>query len=242
MNETTYAEFLKSGVGAFAGAFFAFLFLRLAEWLKSLHDRKVRHYDALLKLEYQGNMLLDAIACNLYDIDQIILSVEESQKTGDIMIPGNRPVPFEFDDGVLYDLANLDMVNEVLYYKCKIKRLNGDIANLVAGQDLFTRALLEGKLTKENYMRDSANCVSKFSLLRAHLSAFEAKTKRLVAESVVRASRDRSFWRRHLSFSIRRQHERSFEATVTKHLAQLDKDIQMVEERSRKEIEQAQSE
>jgi hypothetical protein len=236
-----YAEFLKSVFGAFAGAFFAFLFLRLAEGLKSLYDRKCRHHHGLIKLEYQGNMLLDAIGCNEYEIDQIIQSFELGEKTGQITIPANRPVPFQFDEQVLYDLANIEMINEVLSYSVQIKRFNSDIAGIVSLYDLFKTALLQGNLSKENYIRNYAICVSKFKELRAHLAAFETRTKRLVAMAVVRARCDRPILNRLLHLSIRTRHERSFETAVTKHLTQQEKDIQMVRERSRREIERVRS-
>ena len=46
MIEQLYADLLKDSFAAFAGAFFAFIFLRLAEALTAIYQRKVKHYQA----------------------------------------------------------------------------------------------------------------------------------------------------------------------------------------------------
>lgn len=233
-----YAEFFNRAFGAFAGAFFAFLFLRLAEGLKSLYDRKVRHHHGLIKLEYQGNMLLDAIGLNRYEIDQIVASFDAGQVSGDIIFTTNRPVPFDFDAGVMYDLTNLDIINQVLSYRLQINRFNADIDGVLSMSDLFRTSFLEGNLGKENYVRNYAISVSKFKDIRAFLDAFEKTTKRLVATAVVRAQRDKPFLNKLVPFAVRTRHERSFETAVRTQLEQQEKELQATRDRSRHEIQE----
>lgn len=238
MVEKLQVEFLKPFFAAFAGAFFAFLFLRLAEMLKHFYDRKVKHYNALIKLEYKGNGLLDAIGRNQYQIDQIIQSFEAGQKMGAITIPANRPLSFEFDDAVMYDLANIEMINEVLSYSVEVKRFNSDIAGILSVYDLFKTALLQGTLSQEDYLRNYELYVSKFKELRAYLDNFETKTKRLMAMSVVRARKDKPLFTRLITLCMKTRHEKSFEKAVSAQLEQLEKDIEMVTKRSQQQIEE----
>ena len=181
---------------------------------------------------------MDAIGCNQYEINQIVGSFQLGQRTGQITIPANRPVPFDFPQDVLYDLANIQMINEVLSYSLQIKRFNNDIEGILALYDLFKTALLQGTLSKENYISNYALCVSKFVELLDHLAAFETRTKKLVATACVRARRDRPILSRLLPLYLRTKHERSFARAVTRQLEQLDKDIEMVKQKSREEIEQ----
>jgi hypothetical protein len=146
-------------------------------------------------------------------------------------------LPFEFDDRILYDLANLQMINDVLSYTLQIRRFNRDIAGIVSLYDLFKTALLQGTLSTEDYVRNYAMCVSKFKELRAHLDAFETKTKRLVAMSVVRARRDRPFLNRLIPLSIHTRHERSFDRALAQHLVQQEQEILVVRKKSREEID-----
>lgn len=57
-----YADIVKIGAAAFFGAYFAFVFSRIAEHLRRIYDRQKKHYDALVRFEHEINNYLTIIA------------------------------------------------------------------------------------------------------------------------------------------------------------------------------------
>lgn len=92
-------QLLTQGFSAFAGAFFAFLFLRLAEFLSKIYQRQVKHYNSLVILETQLNELGGIIHDNIY----LIPFFRNAITSGNIYFSKLRQLPI--DRG--YDPQNL---------------------------------------------------------------------------------------------------------------------------------------
>ena len=84
-------ELLIPGFGAFAGAFFAFIFLKLADFLTRVHERKVRHFNSLVLLETQLNVLLGIIHDSTIAVSFFIKII----KSGKIYFGKLRQIPID---------------------------------------------------------------------------------------------------------------------------------------------------
>src|SRR4051812_269798 len=56
-------------LGAFAGAFFAFLFVRFGDGLKKVYERKEKHHTSLVRLQHYFNECLSITADNEFIAD-----------------------------------------------------------------------------------------------------------------------------------------------------------------------------
>jgi uncharacterized protein YjiS (DUF1127 family) len=229
-------EYLFETYAAFAGAFFAYIFLRFAETMGKLYERRTKHYEAIVRLERMASRLLDDIGTDLYEIDQIVSIHDASTKAGQITVTGNRPKPLEYDNTLLYDLHNLDLINEIFSYYRQIERFNSDIIGLAAIYDFFKDAYVQDQTHRDNYLRNFALYVSRLKEVRPHLQQLLDKTKRLSAISILRGQRDRPGLNRLISIFIRRRNEKSFESDLPATLAVVESDMANISAKSRAEI------
>ncbi|MDD4872077.1 MAG: hypothetical protein PHR77_16085 [Kiritimatiellae bacterium] len=229
-------EYIVETYAAFAGAFCAYIFLRFAESMGKLYERRAKHYEAIVRLEHMANRLLDDIGTDLYEIDQIISNHEAATKAGQITVTGNRPKPLEYDDSILYDLHNLDLINEIFSYYRRIERFNNDITGLAAIYDFFKDAYVQDQAHKDNYLRNFALYVSRLKEVRPHLQHLFEKTKRISAISILRGQRDRPGLNRLLSSFIRKRNERTFESDIPAALAIVESDLAKISARCKAEI------
>lgn len=229
-------EYLLQTYAGFAGAFFAYLFLRLADSLGKLYERRVKHYEAIVRLEHMANRLLDDIGTAQFKIDQIILNHDAASNSGVITVTGNRPKPLEYDYSILYDLHNLDLINEIFSYFRTIERFNVDITGLAAIYDFFKEAYVQDQSHRDNYIRNFALYVARLKEVRLHLVALFERTKRLSAIAVLRGQRDRPGLNRMISALLRKRNEKTFETDIKAALLSVEADLQKVEARSKADI------
>jgi len=230
-------DYLIGTYMAFAGAFFAYLFIRFAEFFGKLYDRRAKHYGAVVRLNHTTNLLLDEIGTNLYLIDQIILNHAKATKDGKITVTGDRPRPLNYEYSILYDIYNLDLINEIFsYYRC-IERFNQDAIRLGEMYDFFKNAFIQDPTHKDNYMRSFEQYVSDLKQIRPHLFDLLQKTKRLSAIAMLRGQRDRPMLNRFINCFIRTHNEKMIESDIKATLADIESDIEMVRIKSQAEID-----
>jgi len=102
-------QILIQGFSAFAGAFFAFLSLRLAEFFTKLYQRQVKHYNSLVLLETQLNENGGIIHDNLYILPNFIRVIS----SGNIYFNNLRSIPIYREH--YENLYDLDLLNELFF-------------------------------------------------------------------------------------------------------------------------------
>lgn len=103
-------QLLIQGFSAFAGAFFAFLFLRLAEFLSKVYQRQVKHYNSLVILETQLNELGGIIHDNIY----LIPFFRNAITSGNIYFSKLRQLPI--DRSHYENLHDIDLINDLFSF------------------------------------------------------------------------------------------------------------------------------
>jgi hypothetical protein len=145
----TYVQGL---VGAFMGAFFAFLFIRLGETLTRIGRRRLEHHNALVDLEHSLN---DAM--NLYQ--------ENIQLTGGAilrcdLLASEAPFPailpfvyskFAVQKEALPRLTNIGLTNEVFGLNVDMRRINATVDVFQEGMARLEAWAADGKLGQEHY-------------------------------------------------------------------------------------------
>lgn len=124
-------EAFRALLGAFAGAFFAYIFVRLGDGMKRIYDRKEKHHNALVRLQHYFNDCLNLTGDNLFIADDFLRVFEEAKlQAGDRPIYMNKFHQYPIDRELVIELTNLDFANEVYALNVGLRKLNNSLATL----------------------------------------------------------------------------------------------------------------
>ena len=184
-------EQLKSiSFGAFAGAFFAFIFLRLSEMLTRYSERQKKNYNAIVKLQHICISLKRILTENLGIADILLDQAENIIQKNEQTIMTNRFITTSLDRATVLDLTNVDLINMVTVLYNNIEFMNSSVqtANytLQSFFDLFGPKFMEGgQQPIETYKRNIVSFQSEVSKLKNNLGNTVAKAVELLATARV---------------------------------------------------------
>jgi len=113
--------YISVGLSAFMGAFFAFLFLRIAQWLDSLYAQRKEHFETLIKLEQLCNEYLGIIIENKAQIEDWVKTLKLKNRWG------NRLQKFPRDREICLKLKDFNLLNDTFRLDMEARRLNESI-------------------------------------------------------------------------------------------------------------------
>lgn len=191
LHEQTAAALIGSVFGALVGSITTTLGILTTDHLREKrnrdHERRVRHYNAVVNLQRELNVIRASLEDNTSALSSII-------KANELGIPTlQRPIeiamnesPFEY----LYDIKLINMLND-LYYQ--LRRLNLDSVNLNRAQDVLAGEFFAGKISRENYASEVQSFNGNVIKLRKHiLYMLDHSVLDLVAYVRICADRDAS--------------------------------------------------
>ena len=127
-------------VAAFFGAFFAFLFTRVGEWLAAKLARGKVHRNALVRLDRLTTDYLNDIITNRR-------LAEDSQKaTASAHLYWKFPHAFEVDRSYAIEVFDIDMTMLIVGMNTNLRRYNHDVEDLRRAHNDLQRAHLDGTL------------------------------------------------------------------------------------------------
>ncbi|MBU4397066.1 hypothetical protein KKC08_02795 [Patescibacteria group bacterium] len=210
---------LTEGFGAFAGAFFAFLFLRLAEFLTKLYQREVKHYNSLVHLETQLNEIIGIIHDNLYILPNFIRVI----KSGNIYFNNLQTIPI---DKSHYDnLYNLELMNTLFSYQYQTRKLNDDIATATLGYTDIKNALIQKNLEKPDYIINAELMAKNLKHIEVFLAELQNETIDLLAKIRIQIAYDKPLGTKLQSFFIRSSSKKIKKKEIEKEKSKLLNEI-----------------
>lgn len=223
---------LTQGFSAFAGAFFAFIFLRLATFFSKLYQRQVDHYNSLVLLESQLNEIGGIIHDNLYlipDFRQVITS-------GNIYFNNLHKIPI--DKSHYINLYNLDLINDLFSYNYQLRKLNDDIETISLGYQDIKNALIEKNITAEHYKINAESLAGKLKIIEIFLTEQEKETIRLLARIRVQIRKDMPLGTRLMRLVSPLKDEKPSQQEIDNEIEKLNKEIGETKTTSQKQIEE----
>lgn len=169
------SELFLNSFGAFAGAFFAFLFLRLGEFLTKLYERQVKHYNSLVNLETQLNEIGGVVHDNLYVIPKFIQAI----KSGHVYF--NNLHTLNVDKRHYEDLYNISLINELFSYNYHLRKANDDIGTLTSGYQEIKNAFIQKNISLEDYKVNTEILSENLAYLEKFLVHLKDETVTLIA-------------------------------------------------------------
>lgn len=153
-NKTFSKEALIAFLGGFSGAFFAFIFERLATRQDKRRERYKKHRDALVKIEYIVVKQQDGVNRLIY----LLKSSAEKMSQEQPALPANRFPKLKIFDDIELDLGDINLINEVSDYWLSVDRVNNDTETINRLLDSINTALLSDiKVDRRNFVHVADN-------------------------------------------------------------------------------------
>lgn len=224
--------YINNAIGAFMGAFFAFLFLRVADWMGKKAERKKKDQRALVRLEHLCNENANNIYDNISEIGKFTETARYCLKSRQLFryvsrlqkIPLNREIPLL--------LTNLGLINELLSFNVDLIRVNRDIETLNRFFESIKGASLDGY-----HVGNINKLIEDLSLLDKFLQYTTERNKRILSIARVLLKNRNSFVC-YVEFKDNRVcFSSKFEKLIIKEKGHLEKEMENVRNDSKVEID-----
>lgn len=225
-------QLLIQGFGAFAGAFFAFLFLRLAEFLSKVYQRQVKHYNSLVVLETQLNELGGIIHDNIY----LIPFFRNTITSGNIYFSKLRQLPI--DRSHYENLHDIDLINDLFSFNYQLRKLNDDMDSLADGYTDIKNAYIQHHIQKQDYLINAQISAKLLTALEAFLGDTESRTIQLTAKVRLMLKKDVSLGTTIARWFIHTSGSSLKKVDIDREAEKLLKEIEETKTQSQKEIEE----
>lgn len=226
------SQVLVQGFSAFAGAFFAFLFLRLAEFLTKIYQRQVKHYNSLVILETQLNELGGVIYDNIY----LIPFFRKAILTGNIYFSKLRPLPF--DKSHYENLYDIDLINDLFSFNYQLRKLNDDIDGFTDGYADIKNAYIQHNIDKQDYLINAQISAEILTTLEVFQKDMVEHTVRLMAKVRLMSKKDVPLGTRIMRWFIHTSGSSLKKNEIEKEAKKLYEEIEETKTKSQKEIEE----
>ena len=223
-------------IGGFAGAFFAFLFLRIGEALTKVYERQNRHYNALVVLESMCNRYLNVISDNIFVINDFTKLAEEALKENKPFIYFNVLHEFSLDKEITPNLSNLDLINDVFSFEMGIDKMNNSISSTNRFYGEIKSAFMQKNIDFETYKINVGILVSKLLELKAFLLDLERENKVIVARARI-LMKDKPLFTSFIHIFSKKRYPNDIESKTLQEIKEIDKEIEQVRMASQTKID-----
>jgi len=154
--KATDIEAFRALLGAFAGAFFAYLFVRFGDAMKKVFDRKEKNHTSLVRLQHYFNDCLNTTSDNLYIANDCIGVFTEAR-----LMSGNRPIymnvfhQYQLDTELMIGLTNLDFINEIASLNTSLKKMNESLATINRAYSQIRDAFISKTISGSDYLENA---------------------------------------------------------------------------------------
>jgi len=230
---TVESEYIKSAVGAFMGAFLAFIFVRISDGFTTYYNRKEKSHSALVKYQHYLNSLLTELDDNIFLIDTFEKIFNSNNEN--IPIWGNRLKEVPIDSSLIYDLLNIDLINEIFSLNTHLKKLNGSCKTINHSYDEILKAFLNKTISLEDYLRNIDKMKKDIFDIRKFTYKELEETKHIL--SVVRVlGRDYTFFSRIIRLFSKTKYTSRLNKAIKNENLVLENEINEVQKESQERI------
>jgi hypothetical protein len=163
-------------ISGFFGAFFAFIFVRFADFFTRLYERSVRNRNALVAIQHRYLQAINEISDNVHS-----LQVWDRIRAGGVALWMSRLHDVPMPRDLLLQLTNIDLVNELFDLHTRIHRINQDSATFNRTYEELSAAMLDGKIPQADYVANLQGLDQHRWLMQEFMTAAEVDMQRAVA-------------------------------------------------------------
>jgi hypothetical protein len=156
-------------LGAFMGAFFAYLFIRIATALDKNYQRIQNHRNSMVKFERVIMKMNGLISDNLFVIDDFTGVVNNAIQNKIKMIYFNKLHPIDISEYSTLDLQNIDLINDIESFYFDMRRTNSDLETINTMLQEYRTAVIDDKVDLETYLFNLGRLTEQLSMVKAFL-------------------------------------------------------------------------
>lgn len=222
-------DVMRSGIVAFFGAFFAFIFVKIAEWFSIIRKSNENHFNSLVKIERLLNRIISRFEKNILIFQDYV----EPLRSMKMITWSSHPVPFcnELAD----DLKNIDFINEYFSFSLDMETLNNDFTTIRTMYDEVKGLFMNGTIKSETYKSNVSFCVNTIEGIAKLMKSYQENAIKLLAKTrlLLKERKNRTF----LFGAFPKKHYiKKFDKNVEEKLKVLKEEIEEVRKKSKEEI------
>ena len=204
---------------AFFGAFFAFLFVKIGEYLSRKRKRNVEHINAVIKFQHIFNKSINSLQQSKTFLDNNKKALEAKK----ILTLSFFELPIH--DELVYDLKNIDFMNEVYAIFRDYEAINLDLHTLISSYNEVKNFFFENKISTEDFIFNVKEYTERMSILSDYLRQIRIKSIRLFAISKILAREDKK-WNFFFGPHVRKRYSKKFNEILTSKITEVEKEFQ----------------
>lgn len=190
------ADFMKSVVASFAGAFFAFLFLRVGEILEKYYQRQVKHFNALVSME----IFFDELGTIVHDNIYLLPTFRSTINSGNVYASIMRPLPIRRD--YYEELHDIKLINDLYKLNYDLRRINDDLESANDWYLHLRQIYTTGQMQPDHYIENAKILSENLKVIQAALTLLLDDVVRLDAITKIRLEADKPLLTRFMHFII----------------------------------------
>ncbi len=230
----------NAATGAFMGAFFAFLFVRIGEFWSSYSARIQKGHSALVQLELLLNSNLNVIGDNIYIIEDFEqLYADYANPTEKVaFIWANRLQEIPLITEFISQPTNIDLINELFSLNTAYRKLNDSMSTTNLGYGETKAAFISKNMELDNYRLNMTRLRARLLEIRLFLKHEFENTIRVYSAARVLAKK-RTLLGYIMHILPGRHYHNDFEGERASEMDKLRNEIAETRAKSQQEIEEA---
>ncbi|MFH0972828.1 MAG: hypothetical protein V1768_02435 [Patescibacteria group bacterium] len=228
------ADYINNSVGAFMGAFFAFLFIRIGDISTKIYERNKLHHNTLVKIELLFNNYQNIINDNIFIIDKFIEIAEKCISQNQPFVYYNKLHQFPAHKELLLDLRNIDLINEIFTFQIDIDKMNSSMQTATDLYSSMSQALTSGAMNVGAYNVNIKDLIKKYKVLKAYLKALENDNIKIVA--TIRILLEQKTFSNYFISLPAQRYPKNLKEKVDKEIKKVHGEIEVIREQSQKRI------
>lgn len=179
-------ELFKILVAAFSGAFFAYLFGRLADLLTAIYVRKKNHYNELIYLERIYNTHLSINYDNIALLEKLSATLEQGKL--EVSVFSNYEIP----ESSLMKVVDINYLNELLTYFVNLRKVNHDLSLTESWNNELRAAVINKNIDHGKYCDQANNLAQNVNVLVDFLRLLDDKIITLLSINKIHIKNSRT--------------------------------------------------
>lgn len=236
----TDLEAFRAIVGAFAGAFFAYLFVRFGDAFKKVYDRKEMNHTALVKLQHYFNDCLNTTGDNVFIVNNCVdVFTDARLASADVPIYMNSFHQYLINRDVVTQLTNVDFLNEVYSLNVSLHKMNDSLATIDRSYSQLRDSFLAKNINVETYKANARQYRDRCAEINAFLLQLKVDLTRLFAVANL-LLQNRPFLARVIMALVRTTYPKNFDARLQVEGERVAAEIEAFAKASAKKIRETQ--
>ena len=212
--KSTDLDAFRAIIGAFAGAFFAYLFVRFGDALKKVYDRKESNHTALAKLQHYFNDCLNTTSDNIFIINNCVEVFTEARlASAEVPIYMNSFHQYPVNRDVVVQLTNVDFLNEVFSLNTTLRKMNDSLITIDRSYSQLRDSYLAKTIDEAIYKANARQYRDRCTEIKAFLLQLKDDLIRLYAVTNL-LMQDRPFLVRVILALVRTSYPKNFDVRL----------------------------